>query len=109
MNVPRTACALGILLAAVTLFVLGCGGGSTVPQGKDKVYDIKGKVTQISAGKDAVTIDHEDIPGLMKAMEMEFPVESDKVLEAIQPGDQVHGRLKDKGGGEYVITELHKR
>jgi Copper binding periplasmic protein CusF len=41
-------------------------------------------------------------------VEMKFPVESAQVLEGIQPGDEVHGRLKAKDG-DYVITELHKQ
>ena len=108
MNVRAVTWAVGLILAAASLLLLGCGDSSSPSQGKEKTYDIKGKVTKVSADKSAVTIDHEDIPGLMKAMEMKFAVESSKVLEGIEPGDQVHGRLKAKAGGDTVITELHK-
>jgi len=55
-----------------------------------------------------VTLHHEDIPGLMKAMEMEFRVEDLALLEGIKAGDQVQGRLK-KGEAGYTITHLEKR
>ena len=38
-----------------------------------KDYEIKGKVVAVDPIKPAVTLDHEDIPGLMKAMKRAFP------------------------------------
>jgi len=88
---------------ATIVFVAGCRQ-ETAPA---KEYDIKGKVVSVSADKKAVTLDHEDIPGLMKGMKMEFGVADPKVLEGIQAGDQVQGRLK-VDNGKYVITRLEK-
>ncbi len=93
-------------LAAGSLFMLGCGDGS--PKEQEKVYDIRGKVLEIDAAQKKVKLDHEDIPGLMKAMEMTLDVEDAKALEGLKAGDEVHGRLKVKAPGEYVITELHR-
>ena len=100
---------LAVLILAIT--VTGCGGGAT---GKGDagghVYDIKGTVTAVNPNKEkpTVKIDHEDIPGLMKAMQMEFAVEDPKLLDGIKVGDQVQGRLK-KGESGYVLTQLQKR
>jgi hypothetical protein len=44
----------------------------------------------------------------MKAMKMEFDVEDAKLLEGINVGDQIQGRLR-KGESGYVITRLEKR
>src|SRR5438105_3891638 len=108
MNVPRKiALALGLILAAAAVFVLGCGDGSKNSPEKDKIYDIQGKVTRVDIEKKKVKIDHQDIPGLMKGMEMEFDVDDVGVLEGIKVGDQVQGRLK-VASGRYTITELHK-
>ena len=52
-----------------------------------------------------MTIDHQDIPGLMKAMEMEFQVKRPEVLEGVQEGSTVQGQLTVEGG-DYVITRL---
>jgi protein SCO1/2 len=95
---------LSVLVAV--LLLAGCQSGTG--SGKDRVYDIKGKVVELDAGGKSVRLDHEDIPGLMKAMEMKFDVEDGKVLEGLRAGDQVHGKLKVKPGNQYVITELKK-
>jgi Cu/Ag efflux protein CusF len=93
-------------LAWVLLAVLaGCTG---TPTEKAKEYDIKGKVVAIDSKKPAVTLDHEDVPGLMKGMEMEFPVANAKLLEGLKVGDEVQGRLKKAESG-YLITQLEKR
>jgi protein SCO1/2 len=93
-------------LLLVPLVLAGCKQGTE--ESKDKLYDIKGKVTAVDSAKKEVTLDHEDIPGLMQAMEMPFSVADAKVLEGIKAGDAVQGRLKVESG-KYIITELKKR
>jgi RND family efflux transporter MFP subunit len=73
-----------------------------------KQFEIRGKITEIDRQRLRVTLDHEDIPGLMKGMEMPFPVENAKVLEGLKNGDQVKGRLSRKASG-LTITHLEKR
>jgi len=104
----RWFAAAGVLAAAVGL--IGCQGQGTGSSAKDaaKVYEIKGKVVGLDVAKKTVTLDHEDVPGLMKAMKMEFKVEDEKVLSGVSPGDAVQGKLKAEGGS-YVVTSLEKR
>lgn len=104
----RYVAAAGVLAAAVGL--IGCQGQGTSSTAKDaaKVYDIKGKVVALDAAKKTVTLDHEDIPGLMKAMKMEFKVEDEARLSGVGPGDAVQGKLR-ADGGSYVVTSLEKR
>jgi protein SCO1/2 len=73
-----------------------------------KSYDVHGKVMAIRPDKTGVTLDHDDIPGLMKAMTMEFPVKDTKILDGLDVGDQVEGKLLVESG-KYLITELKKR
>jgi Cu/Ag efflux protein CusF len=73
-----------------------------------KEYPIKGTVVAVNPDKPSVKLDHEDIPGLMQAMQMEFRVADKSLLEAIKVGDQVQGQLKKDDSG-YVITRLEKR
>jgi hypothetical protein len=61
----------------------------------------------VDAPNKTVKLDHEDIPGLMKAMVMEFRVDNPKVLEGLKPGDNVHGKLKVESG-QYIVTHLEK-
>ena len=44
----------------------------------------------------------------MKGMKMEFLVEDARILEGLQVGDQVQGKLKVESGSQ-MITELKKR
>lgn len=68
-------------------------------------YAIRGTVTAVNRDEPSVTIDHEEIEGLMDAMTMKFPVNSLQALEGIEAGDQVQGELIKKDD-QYVITEI---
>jgi protein SCO1/2 len=98
---------LGFAALFTVLAIAGCSQKST-EKSAAKVYDIKGKIVSIRPDKEGVTLDHEDIPGLMKGMKMEFLVEDARVLEGLQVGDQVQGKLKVESGSQ-MITELKKR
>jgi Cu/Ag efflux protein CusF len=105
MNARR---ATGLILSLAL-----CAGyqntADTKPAGEatDKEYDIKAKVVAIDPDRKNVTVDHEEIPGLMKAMQMKYAVADPKVLDGITVGDQVAGRLKARSGS-YTITHLEK-
>lgn len=90
----------------VTAAIVGCQSGS--PTQPEKVYDLKGTVVSIEKDKLRIIIDHEEIPGLMKAMKMPFGVADPQILEQVKPGDAVEGRLK-VDAGKYVIMELKPR
>jgi protein SCO1/2 len=91
------------------LVLLGCKGAATdTPTASaGREYDVTGKVVVVAPDKQAVTLDHEEIPGLMKAMKMEYHVADPKLLDDLKPGDTVKGRLKDDSG-KYTITQLAK-
>jgi Cu/Ag efflux protein CusF len=91
-----------------TLALAGCQNSSSSPAPGAKVYDVKGKIVSLDAGKKVVTLDHEDIPGFMKAMTMEFAVADAKVLDGLKAGDAVQGKIKSEGG-TYAVTSLEKR
>jgi protein SCO1/2 len=97
---------LGFIALLAVLTVVGCG--QKEEKSSAKVYDIKGKIMAIRPDKEGVTLDHEDVPGLMKGMKMEFLVEDARILEGLQVGDQVQGKLKVESGSQ-MITELKKR
>jgi Cu/Ag efflux protein CusF len=95
------------VVLCVPLALAGCKG-SEPTSSAGKQYPIKGKVLAVDTAKPSVKLDHEEIPGLMKAMEMDYAVESAKVLEGIKVGDQVQGQLNVESG-KYLITHLEKR
>ena len=89
---------------AFTMTLSGCtnSGGA-----KDKLFDVKGKVVSVDTENKKVTLDHEAIPGLMKAMTMPFDVENPKLLDGLKAGDPVQGKLHSKDG-KHTLTELTK-
>lgn len=97
-----------VIVALAVAILAGCGDRAPqAPDATSKDYPIQGTVTAIGSDKESVTLDHEDIPGLMKAMEMKFAVSDPKVLEGIAVGDAVEGELEK--ADELVITRLQKQ
>lgn len=97
------------IVAVIAATLVGCES-QTGSSAKDaaRVYDIQGKVVSLDPARKVVELDHEDIPGLMKAMTMEFAVEDARLLDGLKPGDGVKGQLRVESG-QYVITALAKR
>ena len=72
---------LCVPLLLVCVLALGCKSGSEQP--KEKSYEIKGTVVAVHAEKPSVELDHQDVPGLMPAMAMDFDVANPKVLDGL--------------------------
>jgi Cu/Ag efflux protein CusF len=74
---------------------------------KDGNYDGKGVVTKINLELGSVEINHENMPGLMEAMIMEFYVKDKKILEGLKVGDKVDFVVEYKHPTE-VVTSIKK-
>jgi Cu/Ag efflux protein CusF len=98
---------MGFVVAFLFLATMGCSEKQP-EKVSPKSYDVHGKVTAIRPDQSGVTLDHDDIPGLMKAMTMEFPVKDAKILDGLEVGDHVEGKLLVESG-KYFVTELKKR
>jgi len=68
-------------------------------------YAAHGTVESVDASAGTVTIDHEDIPGLMMGMTMKFSVSDAEILRGVAPGQVVDFRVR-KDGDRYVVTEI---
>ena len=93
-----------LLPSFVITFAILAGCSNDEPP---KIHDIRGKVVSTNADQKTVRLNHEEIPGLMKAMEMNFSVEDARLLDGLAAGDTVAGKLK-AGAGKYMLTELNK-
>ena len=93
------------LLAGLALIFAACQSKTETPNG---VYDIRGAVVALDSAKKTIELDHEEIPGVMAAMSMEYPVAEPKVLQGLNLGDSVRGQFKVESGN-YTITSLQKR
>jgi len=72
------------------------------------VYQSRGVVKSIKANRPSIELDHEDIPGLMPAMTMEFYVKDKSLLKGLKPGDHIDFTIENGVGG-VKITEIRRR
>ena len=80
---------------------------ATVSTPKDGNYNGKGQVTKIDMKLGSVGLDHENIEGLMPAMQMEFYVKDKAMIKDLKVGDKVDFIIEYKGGTE-TITAISK-
>ncbi len=83
LNHLRLCCAL-MILASV-------GGGNSAYADDQTLhsYPARGVVEQIATDRSQVTIHHQDIPGYMMEMTMDFPVKDTNELNGVSVGDQI--------------------
>lgn len=85
---------------ALGLLATGVGGGAASAEqplqlaqadSKDapKLFHGVGVVTAIDAKSGLITLNHENIPGLMDAMEMEYQSKPPKLAEGLKVGDKI--------------------
>lgn len=73
-----------------------------------RYFNSKGIVTKINMELGSVELDHEDIPGLMPAMIMEFYVKDKQMLVPLKVGDKVEFTIEEKNNTE-IISAIKKR
>ena len=71
-------------------------------------YQGVGVVKGLDPKLPAIKIDHEDIVGLMPAMEMEFAVTEPSLLNGLAVNDRIDFTVIDKTG-EMTVTAIKKR
>lgn len=72
-----------------------------------RTFSGTGVVRLVNLKEGWVEIDHEEIVGLMPAMQMEWSVKDSAMLTSIRAGDKVDFVIEDNNGSE-VILELKK-
>jgi Cu/Ag efflux protein CusF len=73
----------------------------------EQTYKSVGVVKKVDAEKGEITVDHEDIPGYMSAMEMTEPVADKKMLDSIKNGDKVEFEI-ERAGADVTFIKLNK-
>jgi protein SCO1/2 len=79
--------------------LIGCGAKST------ETYDVTGVVRAIDAAQGQVKIEHEEIPGFMPAMTMNFDVTPPSLIEGIEPGARVRFTL-ERAATTLRVTQI---
>lgn len=86
------ACATALALAACS---------PSAPRG----YEGHGEAIEIDPAARTITLEHEEIPGLMKGMTMTFAVSPGVDLNAVDAGSEVDFRLTDDGSA-LTVTQI---
>ncbi len=73
-----------------------------------KTYQGTGVVTEVRPQTGEIELKHEEIKGLMPAMQMMFHVKNKADLQNLKVGDQVDFTLEDRAGAE-IMSEIRKR
>jgi len=67
-------------------------------------WSAHGIVRVVAPEINRIFIDHGAIPGLMEAMTMAFEPEDAKILNGLEPGDEVLFTLRQQGGRLLLVT-----
>lgn len=87
-----------LVLALALAWTAACGSGSNLHDGRGIVRDVVEEYDQL-------VIEHEDIPGFMKAMTMNFDVADPAVLARVHKGDVIEFRVEYTGRA-YVVRDV---
>lgn len=96
-----------ILMFGLTFGLFACNSEKASEQGEKKNFKGIGVVKNIDAEKGEITIDHEEIKGLMSAMTMDFPVADKKLFEEVKVGDKIEFEIS-KDGTKMIVTRIKK-
>jgi len=82
------------IVVLVSVVLIGCQqSAKTGNNSEARRFPFKGKVVSVNKNSKKATIAHEEIPGYMGAMTMEFPIHEDWVWNDLAPGSEVHAEL----------------
>jgi Cu/Ag efflux protein CusF len=99
MTVPNVRAIACVVLA--TFLLLGCSKESS----KDPAsYAIRGEVVAMDPASSRISIAHQEIPGLMKAMTMAFRAKNPALLKTVSIGDSISGTLTVSNGEIFIDT-----
>ena len=90
---------LNYLTNVPLLLLIGCGLSA------EETYHVHGVVHAVDPADKQIQIEHEDIPGFMPAMTMNFDVASAQLIEGVEPGARVSFEL-ERSATTLRITAL---
>ena len=118
MKKPVTLLLATMLAGAFTASMVGCSktdnaaktdstaaaaATDTAKQGEGM-----GKIVAFDTTQHSVTLAHNDIPGIMDAMTMEYTLEKPDIAKGFAVGDSVKFTLKEPMTGSFVVSKMDK-
>jgi protein SCO1/2 len=106
----RLFSAMGLVVFALTLPGCKRAGGdvSAAPdegQSAEKRYPLVGEILKVDATRNTLLVRHENIPGLMPAMTMEFAVSAGDIANAAE-GRRIRAELVMDAGGDARLEKI---
>lgn len=101
MNAP--SCLLCILLAA-TPVAAPAFAAAAAENAAPKKHALRGVITRVDAEKSTLMVKHEEIPGFMRAMTMQFKVDP-KIAAAAKAGQSITGQMY-RAGNEWRLDDV---
>lgn len=90
------------LLFAATLLLAAC---SRHARTEPRAYALQGEIVGVRPARHALLVHHEEIPGYMPAMTMEFAVTGSD-LAAFQAGQHIAARMSESSPGQLVLQDI---
>jgi protein SCO1/2 len=93
-----------VVLLAGTVLLMGCSR-SDQARATPAEYRLKGEIVAVLPERKSLVVKHEEIPGFMPAMAMEFVVTSAEIA-ALKTGQHITARLVRQGEGDYRLESI---
>ncbi|MGH9510583.1 MAG: copper-binding protein [Terriglobales bacterium] len=78
-----------VAVALLCLPVLGCNHSKQANEANLKHYRLTGSVVAIDKPNKSLTVDGDEVPGFMSAMQMPYDVKDVGLLDKLAPGDHI--------------------
>ncbi len=83
-----------ILFICLALLLTACQKpAADQPSAAAKRYPLKGKVVSVDRAAKKAKVEHEEIPGFMEPMTMDFPIHEDWIWDDLTPGSEIRAEL----------------
>lgn len=111
MQLGKTSLVGALALFTALVLVAGCNKGpasAPPPSGATTVkhYLLRGRVVQVNAQDNTLTVAHDAIPGFMGAMTMPYRVKDANVLTELHPGDRITATLVDMDDARFFLDNI---
>ncbi|MEZ5345158.1 MAG: SCO family protein [Pyrinomonadaceae bacterium] len=95
------------LFAAVLFAACSTAENAESDPSKLKHYDLKGTILSVDKAGRKISVDHEEIPGYMSKMTMDFPVKDQVILNDLKPGSHITAVLVvDNPNGKFWLDNI---
>lgn len=98
-----------LLLLVSFLSVLACSEGEKpLSEPGERLYTLRGRIEGRDSGDNVLRVQHEEIPGFMSAMTMDFSVRGSGVTSLPPDGSQIEAQLHVTDRA-YWLTDVKSR